>query len=125
MQTEKTDNKKLQPIFQKKDIGDIIWNQNGGFEFDSLTFDNDFVILKLGSPLQFNNETQPACLPSSPGYLSLDSTEDRCFTSGWGQLESDRHLCFKHCKVARLRISDSMFVLLTNHTKMYISVQKT
>ena len=95
MQTEKTDNKKLQPLFQEKDIGDIIWNQNGGFEFDSLTFDNDFVILKLGSPLQFNNETQPACLPSSPGYLSLESTEDRCFTSGWGLLQSGRQFCFK------------------------------
>ena len=97
MQTEKTDNKKLQPIFQEKDIGDIIWNQNSGFEYqqNNIQFNNDFVILKLGSPLQFDNETQPACLPSSPGYLSLESTEDRCFTSGWGLLQFGRHLCFE------------------------------
>ena len=84
-----------------KDIGDIIWNQNVGFEFDSTTFDNDFVILKLGSPLQFDNETQPACLPSSPGYLSMDSTEDRCFTSGWGKNQFGRHLYFKYHKVEK------------------------
>ena len=77
-----------------KDIGAAIWNQNVGFEYDDPTKDNDFVILKLGSPLQFNNDVQPACLPSSSGYLSLDSTKDRCFTSGWGQLQSSKHLCF-------------------------------
>ena len=114
MQTEKTDNKKLQPIFQEKDIGDIIWNQNVEFEFDSPTFDNDFVILKLGSPLQFNNETQPACLPSSPGYLSLNSTEDRCFTSGWGQLQSGKHLCL-YCRCTRLNTSHLMNIAYKPH----------
>merc|ERR1712021_62204 len=31
---------------------------------------------------------KPACLPSSSEYLGISSTEDRCFTSGWGTLES-------------------------------------
>ena len=55
--------------------------------FNKSTFENDFVILKLGSPLQFNVNVQPACLPTSENFLSVDSTEDMCFTSGWGELQ--------------------------------------
>ena len=71
-----------------KDIHHTILNTSKGFEYDDMTKDNDFIILKLGSPLIFNEDIQPACLPLSKDYLSLDSTEDRCFTSGWGTLES-------------------------------------
>ena len=66
----------------------IIWNNNPGFQYNSGTYDNDFVILKLGSPLEFNADVQPACLPSSASYLDTSSTEERCFTSGWGTLSS-------------------------------------
>ena len=62
-------------------------NTDAGFQFDDSFFDNDFVILKLGSPLQFDDNVQPACLPSSPKYLDFNTTEERCFTSGWGQLQ--------------------------------------
>ena len=62
-------------------------NTDAGFQFDDSFFDNDFVILKLGSPLQFDDNVQPACLPSSPNYLDFNTTEERCFTSGWGQLQ--------------------------------------
>ena len=48
--------------------------------------DNDYIILKLDSPLDFNDDVQPACLPPSKSYLGLDSTEEQCFTSGWGAL---------------------------------------
>ena len=65
----------------------MIWNTNDGFEFNGTTFDNDFVIVKLGSPLQFDDNVQPACLPSSQKYLDSDTTEERCFTSGWGKLQ--------------------------------------
>ena len=61
-------------------------NTDAGFQFDDSFFDNDFVILKLGSPLQFDVNVQPACLPSSPNYLDFDTSEERCFTSGWGKL---------------------------------------
>ena len=54
--------------------------------YEKYTHDNDFVILKLESPLEFNNDVEPACLPSSTNYLNKDSTEERCFTSGWGKL---------------------------------------
>ena len=65
----------------------MILNTSNGFKYDHITKDNDFIILKLGSPLIFNKDIQPACLPSSKDYLGLDSTEDMCFTSGWGTLE--------------------------------------
>merc|ERR1711963_1204781 len=40
------------------------------------------------SPLTLNNDVQPACLPSSTSYLDVSSTEESCFTSGWGTLSS-------------------------------------
>jgi len=43
--------------------------------------------LKLDSPLELNDDVQPACLPSAD-YLSATETEARCFTSGWGTLSS-------------------------------------
>ena len=73
-----------------KDINHTIWNTDNGFQYNDQTLDNDFIILKLGSPLIFNKDVRPACLPSSKDYLGLDSTEDRCFTSGWGTLESGK-----------------------------------
>ena len=61
------------------------------------TFENDFVILKLSSPLQFNINVQPACLPTSKNFLSLDSTEDMCFTSGWGRLQHGKLFLSTSC----------------------------
>jgi trypsin len=71
---------------QKRNIAQVIYNFNEGFQYNSQTFNNDFVILKLDSPLVLNGDVQPACLPSSSTYLDVSSTEDRCFTSGWGTL---------------------------------------
>ena len=73
-----------------KDVHDTILNTDLGFEFNEKTLDNDFIILKLGSPLIFNKDVRPACLPSSKDFLGLNSKEDRCFTSGWGTLESGK-----------------------------------
>merc|ERR1712051_570902 len=71
---------------QIRNIASIVWNTNAGQTYNSGTLDNDFVILKLESPLELNAEVQPACLPSSAAYLDTSSTEERCFTSGWGTL---------------------------------------
>ena len=73
-------------LSQVKDIASIIWNNDIGFVYEKHTHDNDYIILKLGSPLQFNEKVQAACLPSSSSYLGLDSTKTMCFTSGWGKL---------------------------------------
>ena len=70
-----------------RNIAQLIWNTNPGFEYNSQTFDNDFVILKLDGALEFNDDIRPACLPSSTDYLDMISTEDECFTSGWGTLQ--------------------------------------
>merc|ERR1712127_159197 len=73
---------------QIRNIAQIVWNTNAGFTYNPNTLDNDFVILKLESPLTLNSDVQPACLPSSAAYLDVSSTEERCFTSGWGTLSS-------------------------------------
>ena len=70
-----------------KNVAQIIWNYNSGFVYNQYTLENDFVILKLGSPLEFNQDVQPACLPPSTSYLDINSSEERCFTSGWGSLQ--------------------------------------
>ena len=72
--------------------------------FNKSTFENDFVILKLGSPLQFNVNVQPACLPTSENFLSVDSTEDMCFTSGWGRLQYGKLFFFN------FRLSTKIFM---------------
>merc|ERR1712203_900850 len=73
---------------QVRNIAQIVWNTNAGFTYNPNTLDNDFVILKLDSPLELNADVQPACLPSSAAYLGVSSTEEKCFTSGWGTLSS-------------------------------------
>ena len=83
-------------VSQVKDIAGIVLNNEIGFVYEKDTHDNDYIILKLGSPLQFNENVQPACLPSSSSFLGLDSTKTSCFTSGWGKLSSSKcnSICF-------------------------------
>ena len=50
-----------------------------------IAYDNDWIILKLDSPLELSDNVIPACLPSE-NYLPDTETEARCFTSGWGRL---------------------------------------
>ena len=57
-------------------------------QYNPNTFENDFAILKLDSPLELNDDVKPACLPTSSDYLDVSSTEEECFTSGWGTLSS-------------------------------------
>merc|ERR1712083_96162 len=73
---------------QVRNIAQIVWNTNAGQTYNPNTLDNDFVILKLDSPLDFNADVHPACLPPSAAYLDVSSSEERCFTSGWGTLSS-------------------------------------
>ena len=67
-------------------------NNDPGFQYNSSHSgirENDYVVLKLDYPLDFNNDVQPACLPSSNTYLGLNSTEEQCYTSGWGLIDSE------------------------------------
>ena len=91
---------------QTRGIAQVIYNNNPGFQYNSGTLNNDFVILKLDSPLTLNDDVQPACLPSSTSYLDVSSTEERCFTSGWGTLSSG--LCYlQNCYCTRPEIVSS------------------
>ena len=54
-----------------------------------MTLENDYVILKLDNPLDFNDDVRPACLPSSSDFLDINSGEMDCWTSGWGLLHAD------------------------------------
>merc|ERR1711962_361339 len=72
---------------QKRAIADVIYIEDSEFEYNAVTLENDFAILKLDNPLTLNDEVKPACLPSS-SYLDTSSTEEQCFTSGWGTLSS-------------------------------------
>merc|ERR1712165_384659 len=60
---------------------------NNDLPYNSNSLNNDWVIVKLDSPLELNDNIQPACLPSA-NYLPATATEARCFTSGWGTLSS-------------------------------------
>ena len=69
-----------------RDIARVV--SNSDLPFNSNSLDNDWEILKLSSELELNADIFPACLPSSADYLSTTSTEESCFTSGWGTLSS-------------------------------------
>merc|ERR1719158_1936634 len=71
---------------QVRGISQVI--SNTVLPYNSQTTNNDWVIAKLDSPLNLGGDVQAACLPSSSSYLSVESTEARCFTSGWGTLSS-------------------------------------
>ena len=57
---------------------DLIYGQGGGHN-------HDWIMLKLDSPLDFNDAVQPTCLPS-PDWTPDNDTNNRCFVSGWGTL---------------------------------------
>merc|ERR1711953_1648640 len=69
---------------QVRGISQVISNTD--LPYNSQTTNNDWVIAKLDSPLTLGGDVQAACLPSSASYLPTDSTEERCFASGWGTL---------------------------------------
>jgi len=52
--------------------------KDGGNKYDHMTNNNDIIILKLKSPLTFNANVQPACLPEA------SFTSNKAIVSGWG-----------------------------------------
>jgi len=67
---------------QTIEISHGVWNEAMPYEGNN----NDFIILKLKSALNFNNDVGAACLPE-PNHAP-DATGQTCFVSGWGTLES-------------------------------------
>ena len=77
--------------------------------YNSQTVNNDWVIVKLDSSLELNDDVQPACLPSV-NYLSTTETDARCFTSGWGTLSSGNYF-----KISRI----DFFKIVLNFKKFH------
>ena len=61
----------------------VIWNQQSGYSYQGMN--NDMVLLKLESALDFNTNVNAACLPQSNWNPEPENT---CFVSGWGTLYS-------------------------------------
>ena len=55
----------------------------------NVVFNNDWIILKLASPVTLNGNVQPACLPPDSDFLPLTASSEQCWTSGWGALSFD------------------------------------
>ena len=65
--------------FNRIPVSDI--NMHPGW--DDNTFDNDFSILTLATPVEFSSRVSPACLPSDN---SKDFAGEVATLSGWGRL---------------------------------------
>ena len=61
---------------------DLVYNPLPPYQFN-----NDWIILKLNSPLDFNEDVYPPCLPISSDWSPETNQNNRCFVSGWGALE--------------------------------------
>ena len=76
-----------QKIYVKETILHPMYNEWIGHEYD-----NDVAILKLWSPLTFNEYVQPACLPQ-PSFMP-ENTQELAVTSGWGYTSQGKGLAF-------------------------------
>ncbi|XP_055470946.1 transmembrane protease serine 2 isoform X2 [Psammomys obesus] len=59
-------------------------------DYDSKTKNNDIALLKLQTPLAFNDVVKPVCLPN-PGMM-LDLAQE-CWISGWGATYEKAMIC--------------------------------
>ncbi|XP_077959764.1 chymotrypsin-like protease CTRL-1 [Gasterosteus aculeatus] len=58
-------------------------------DFNNTLFNNDIALLKLQSPVQFNDFIRPVCLASN---VSQFHTSTPCWATGWGNLRSNLSL---------------------------------
>jgi len=63
-------------------VANGVWNADMPYQGNN----NDFVILKLSSSLNFNDDVQAACLPDAS--YAPDESGQTCYVSGWGTLQS-------------------------------------
>ena len=78
-------------FFQRIDLEKIIWNTKQPWDKDG-TSNNDIVILKLKSPLKFNDNVQPACLPDVASFDKARANKQMAALSGWGLLKDKSKL---------------------------------
>ena len=78
-------------FFQRIDLEKIIWNTKHPWDKDG-TSNNDIVILKLKSPLKFNDNVQPACLPDVASFDKARANKQMAALTGWGLLKDKSKL---------------------------------
>ena len=78
-------------FFQRIDLEKIIWNTKQPWDKDQ-TSNNDIVILKLKSPLKFNDNVQPACLPDVASFDKARANKQMAALTGWGLLKDKSKL---------------------------------
>ena len=69
---------------QVRNINRVIFNNRDKYN-EKQKNENDIVIIKLSSPLEFDQLTKPICLPSNEDYLPENKTNVDCYVSGWGK----------------------------------------
>ncbi len=69
-------------FIQTVNVANGIWNTDA--VYDSDTYDNDIVILKLSTALTLGDDVQAACLPDADYSPSEGQV---CIVSGWGTME--------------------------------------
>ena len=72
------------------EVEKVIWNDEKKYyvtKWDGPTY--DIIIFKLKTPLKFNSNVQPACLPSAKWEPESNAN---CFVSGWGLLKFSEYL---------------------------------
>ena len=77
----------MYPYFQLqiRNINRVIFNNQDKYNEKRKT-ENDIVILKLSSPLEFDQHTKPICLPKSKSYEPENQNNVQCYVSGWGKM---------------------------------------
>ena len=68
--------------FQVKQIEAVLFNQE--FPYNANRIKYDIALLKLSSPLEFNDDVKPACMPTVE-ISSIAYSNDDCYISGWGR----------------------------------------
>merc|ERR1719507_1448464 len=58
--------------------------KNTKFPWASEHMKNDIIIIKLKSPLKFNDKVQPACLPDAASFVKAQASKQMAVLSGWG-----------------------------------------
>ncbi|XP_040596623.1 serine protease 55 isoform X3 [Mesocricetus auratus] len=91
---------------QEAEVGEFPWQVTSIIRhknFQRLTMDNDIALLRLATPIKFNDLTVPICLPLHPA----PSSWHECWVAGWGVTNADdKHSMKTDLMKVPMRITD-------------------
>ena len=70
------------PNEQKFDIAEVIMHP----QYDSITANNDMVLLRLHKKASYTNYVRPACFPDAT--TTRFTSGEECYVTGWGALQT-------------------------------------